>query len=214
MFYLKQSIHFPTTIIDIFQNILEHFGRIKYYSKNMINTTILVLATLVVLGSPLTTYYYNFDTFTKYTPSHKLGNIQAGTTIYINVTTSGVSGPNAYTVSQLVASVEPDSFPTSPISCTVGCISAFSCYGICSIILTQNYRLNITKPSNPADTSGSNPKVIEHFQILVTSLPTVSNITVEPTTLLKATDIYRDRLARLIYISSYSQAQFSLYPAA
>lgn len=41
----------------------------------MINTTILVLATLVVLGSPLTTYYYNFDTFTKYTPSYKLGNI-------------------------------------------------------------------------------------------------------------------------------------------
>lgn len=56
-----------------------------------------LIATLLGLGAhSQTTFYYYFDTVSKYGPSYKLGLIQAGTTIDINVTTPSNNGPHAY----------------------------------------------------------------------------------------------------------------------
>lgn len=159
---------------------------------------VVCLLTTVVYGQ--STYLYNFDTNTKYLPSYALGYLEAGTMVSINLTTPSNNGPNAFSMSSISLLLTPDTNPLSPIFCSGGCSSNASCFYTCQIPVSKTYSLKLVKSSSPSSTSGLNPRVLQHFQVVVTSLPlNATNSSV----LLQVTETFRDRVAKLIYLSSY-----------
>jgi hypothetical protein len=165
------------------------------------NRAIILVVCLLTAGVYAQSHYlYNFDTNSRYIPSYALGYLTAGTVLTINLNTPSNNGPNAFTMGSLSVIIAQDIYPSSPISCTGSCSSNASCSATCQILLSQNYRLNLTRPSSPAPTNGLNPNVLQHFQVSVMSLPLN---TTNSTLLLQVTETFRDRVAKLIYLSSY-----------
>lgn len=180
------------------------------YKPSMNRAVIIVVCLLATAVYSQTNYHYNFDTNSRYIPSYALGYLTAGTTVSINLTTPSNTGSNAFAMNSITVDLLPDNYPSSPVSCTQTCSSNASCMATCPILVSQKYRLNLTKSSSPSTTTGSNPKVLQHFQIVVTSLPLNA---INSTVLLQVTETFRDRVAKLIYLSSYYYGQFSLFPA-
>jgi hypothetical protein len=84
----------------------------------------------------------------------------------------------------VLLTIQTDTYPASGISCIGGCASASTCFFTCSVLTTQSYRLNVSKNNSPANKNGNNPKVLQHFQLLVISHPTVTNTTEQNNTVL------------------------------
>ncbi len=88
----------------------------------------------------------------------------------------------------------------------------------CQVTVSGRYRFNITNPSTPAATDGSSPNVMQYFQFTATSYLTASggpsNSSAVITTLIKATETFRDRVSKLIYVASSQSLKYTLYPAS
>jgi hypothetical protein len=165
-----------------------------------------LLGLLLTTTQSITTFQYSFNTISRYTPSYSLGYIVSSYSLMVNVSTPG-TGADSFTISQLTVAVETDNWPATSVTCTPANITTnVSTIYVCPILVSGRYRVNFTKASSPADLAGSSPNVMQYFQFIVSSYLTVtggpSNSTAVVTTLVKATETFRDRVARLIYVGA------------
>lgn len=176
-------------------------------------TLLIVVLSLICLSSQ-SVYYATINSNGKYKTQFSLGRINAGYSLQINVTIPGA--PQApISLSQLTLAVDIDSYtPNPPITCTKSSTcSDISCTYTCPIVSSDNYRINMTVSGLPS--SGTSlPIALQHYQLdagifLSTSSPATGAVV---TSLLKITDVFRDRVTRLIYSKSQQTLAFSLYP--
>lgn len=179
-------------------------------SSSRLTLAFVVLGLLLVACQSQTTYVYNFDTIRRFKPSYNLGYILSGTTIMLNLTT------NANTVNFAATPfvLEGDNWPvtTSVAPTTTTCAATpTACVVTFDVATSGIYRLNIT---NYANTPLGNQ--MQLFQMQVSSYLTTSggpsNSSATISTLLKLSETFRDRVAKLIYLDSAQQATFTLYP--
>lgn len=180
----------------------------------------LILGLLLVSSQSLTTYVYNFDTLTKYTPVFDLGYIMSGTSIMLNVSTS--STVLKFTDTSFIFSTGYYPYPDTVLTLntsTCGVGGVVSCTVVYNVVISGPYKisLNFTNyASTPSLTAGTSPNQMQLFQMTVTSYLTLSggpsNSSAAINTLLKVSDTFRDRVAKLIYLDSTQTTSFTIYP--
>lgn len=184
-------------------------------SSSRLTLAFVVLGLLLVACQSQTTYVYNFDTIRRFAPSYNLGYILSGTTIMLNLTTNANTVNFAATPFVLESDdwLSATSAPTTSIPPTTTTCAATptACVVTFNVGTSGIYRLNIT---NYLNTPLGNQ--MQLFQMQVSSYLTTSggpsNSTATISTLLKLSETFRDRVAKLIYLDSAQQATFTLYP--
>jgi hypothetical protein len=136
----------------------------------------------------------------------------------VNISTPS-TGTDVLSVSAPTVAVYTDDAAQTALTCTATTITT-NIYVIytCPVTTSAAYRLYITQANTPDNLIGTvAPSVLQLLQFTATSYLTASggpnNSSAIITTLVKASDTFRDRITRLIYIGSNENATFSLYPA-
>lgn len=195
----------------------------------MPSSQIICLILISVLAASIqatTTYSYAFSTSTSrttqsYYPTYSLGSLTATYFLQITVNIPGYAvsadtlPPNAFTTFEVT-----NTATNAAITCTPPSTAPPNVYtSIIRCVIPSNgtYILTLISSNRPSNTAGSsNPKVLEHFNLLVTYFNNTGTLDivnkVNERTLLKLTDTFRDRVAKLVYVASSSAVIFTLYP--
>lgn len=184
-------------------------------SSTRITTLALLLAVLLVASHTQTTYVYNFDSIRRNIPSYNLGYILSGYTVRLDLSTQGSANDFAAATFTLQAdSLTGTTIASTSNTCSPG---VYNCIITYDVSASQNYRLNITLPNTPSTAAGLSPNQMQIFQMTASSYLTSSggpsNSSATVNTLLKISETFRDRVAKLIYFDSSQKGTFTLYPA-
>lgn len=182
-------------------------------AKDILFILVALSLLLSAAQAQVSSFTTTFDTVRRYNPQYTLGYILAGYTLNVNITVPGLGGPNAIPANNLGFLVETDSFPATSVNCTANCSSSSECTYTCPILKSQSYRMNVTVYNLPADTAGFSPRVLQFYQLSAgTYLTSAGGPSSGITSILKTSDAFRDRVARLVYVDSAQTLNFSLYP--
>ena len=173
---------------------------------------LILVGILLTVSWAQTTYVYDFNTLfaNKVQIQHPMYNIGYrlnGTTIQLNFTT-----PNTLETLDVASSkpfkVELEDIDDNTVTCTIvtGCGTGdFECVQSCPIIKSAIYRLYIWKAAFPTGGTSNILQTMAYFQMEVTSFLTSSggpsNSSAVITSLFKATDTFREKTTKLIYIN-------------
>ena len=153
-----------------------------------------------IAGQAVTQHSYSFDNQFLNSAFYPLGIIDAGTTIMINLTTSGTTLDFSTSAPSLADEFQNDAgVPSFVEGCSQGdnfCTMAFK------IERKGNYRYGIFAPNTPW----------QSFQIHITSYLTSSGGPSNPnsviTTIHKATEVFRSTTMKLIYLKPRQMLKF------
>jgi hypothetical protein len=170
-----------------------------------------VLCLLLASTEAITTYNFDFDTLDPYSYNeYYLGYQNGGTTVRIDAKTPGTR------IATNELSIEIKHDDGTVISCVTitGCTAGNeNC--TCDMVIAANrsgvYRLKVSTVGNFPANANVNGKYLQLFYLDVTSYLTSSGSNSTQTSILKVTDTFRDRLAKLIYLSSPQNLTFSIY---
>lgn len=155
--------------------------------KTTTSFSLVLLITLITCSFAASTFKYSFSTTTSplsytYAPIYSLGILNAGFTVSVTVSVQGYAvsaytiAPNSFDVIQ----VEDINTSTPIAGCTTNTSpNVYTYIIVCLVPTTTAYRLRVIKNNSPSSTAGSvNPKVFEHFHLLVTQYNSTGNLAV------------------------------------
>lgn len=178
--------------------------------------------TTVALG--LTQYTQVFSTSTNpysttYTPVYSLGNMTLNYTIEIVFSSQSFQAhADSLVPSGLSTLVVEDNVTGAALtSCSTMAVSEVFQYSRkCTIPANSTYRIRFTQANRPSNTAGTaTPITIQHFHLLVTYYNATGDLSPGSTniqTRLKVTEVFRDRVTKLLYLGTNEGHSFTMYP--
>ena len=183
-----------------------------------------IVCLLVGTAHGLTHYTYNYNTVANIgtnVPYYNLGYLYAGNTLMINLTVPGTAN-NDLTANGFTITISDRA--ATPVTATLTCTAvttATTCSVEHNITTSQNYFITFVEASQPANDDGTYTpsKYFKLFYLDITSYLTTSggpgNSSAVITTLKKSTEVFRNKIAKLIYVGSTGQRlKFSMWPVA
>lgn len=153
-----------------------------------------------------------------------MGYLEKDSTVVISLKTTA-AGDGAVDMSTLdVIMLDTTKLEANQMVCDVNGGTNMSATFMCVTVKSEQYFLKISKASYPIEISLNanmgfdyTANYLQYFQITVTTYYNLTNIPFEKNktkvrTLLKATDVVKDRLARLVYFNQPMTIRLASYP--